>query len=152
MHDPELEGQIRVTVIATGFDSANDEKVIPADFRRVRPRAQPPVEQQAQPVAQPAAAFGGGGSIPVAPPAGGRQTVSPPLQPMRPVMSEEPVDQPVLQPPPAIQVEQSEVRFAAAGGGAPEPVLPLSRFPERTISRDQIEGLDIPTFIRRQMD
>jgi hypothetical protein len=33
-----------------------------------------------------------------------------------------------------------------------EQVLPLTRFPERTVSRDQIEGLDIPTFIRRQMD
>jgi hypothetical protein len=69
-------------------------------------------------------------------------------------MSDEPIDQPVLQPPPApsAQVEQAEVRFATSGVGSSEPVLPLTRFPERTISRDQIEGLDIPTFIRRQMD
>jgi hypothetical protein len=45
-----------------------------------------------------------------------------------------------------------EVRMAAVGGGRAEPVLPLGRFPERIVSRDQIEGLDIPTFIRRQMD
>ena len=63
--------------------------------------------------------------------------------------TDEPMDQPVLQPP---SVEQVEVRLAASGGGAPEPVLPLTRFPERTVSRGQIEGLDIPTFIRRQMD
>jgi hypothetical protein len=33
-----------------------------------------------------------------------------------------------------------------------EEVLPLNRFPERTVSRDQLMELDIPTFIRRQMD
>jgi hypothetical protein len=60
--------------------------------------------------------------------------------------------QPVIEPPPRqIQAEQVEVRMAVAGGGS-EPVLPLSRFPERIVSREQIEGLDIPTFIRRQMD
>jgi hypothetical protein len=40
----------------------------------------------------------------------------------------------------------------AVGGGRAEPVLPLSRFPERTVTREQITELDIPTFIRRQMD
>ena len=146
VHDPSLEGQVRVTVIATGFDSENDEKVIRGDFRRARPRNPVPVEQvapveqhvhQAQGYAQAAAAGGGG--------------VMHPVQTMRP---EEPMDQPVLQPPPhvASPSDTGEVRLAASGGGAPEPVLPLTRFPERTVSRDQIEGLDIPTFIRRQMD
>ena len=76
------------------------------------------------------------------------------MQPVQPAQSEEPMDQPVLQPPPHVapQVEQVEVRLAASGGGAPEQVMPLTRFPERTVSRSQIEGLDIPTFIRRQMD
>jgi cell division protein FtsZ len=105
VHDPELAGKIRVTVIATGFDSAEDEKVIPGDFRRPRPQPQPPVQQ------------------------GHEQVVN---------------DRPV--------VHQLETRMVAAGGGRPEQVLPLTRFPERTVSRDQIEGLDIPTFIRRQMD
>jgi cell division protein FtsZ len=113
VHDPELDGTIRVTVIATGFDSAEDEKVIPGDFRRPRPQPQPP----AQPVHEHVAA-----EMPVA--------------------------------------RQPEARVAAAGGSRQieivppraEQVLPLTRFPERTVSRDQIEGLDIPTFIRRQMD
>jgi cell division protein FtsZ len=120
VHDAELDGQIRVTVIATGFDSADDEKVIPGDFRRPRPQPQPPVQ---------------------------------------------PVHEQIVTERPAAQ--QLEARVAT--GGAPavhmppqmeetmvppraEQVLPLSRFPERTVSRDQIEGLDIPTFIRRQMD
>ena len=105
VHDPDLEGKVRVTVIATGFDSGEDDNVIPGNFRRPLVQPQPP----AQPV---------------------RQTIVPPA-PMQ---------------------EQEEIRVAAAGGGRAEPVLPLSRFPERMISKDQIEGLDIPTFIRRQMD
>jgi hypothetical protein len=35
-----------------------------------------------------------------------------------------------------------------ANGG----VLPLPRYPERIVTRDTIGELDIPTFIRRQMD
>ncbi len=111
VHDPELEGQVRVTVIATGFDSEEDEKVISGNFRRT--------VVQPQPVAQP----------------------------LQQIMSA-----PETIVPPAPTVERSEVRVAAVGAGRPEPVLPLSRFPERRFSRDQIEGLDIPTFIRRQMD
>lgn len=107
VHDPALEGQIRVTVIATGFDSSEEEKVIRPDFRRPRPQA------QAQPVA-------------------------------------EPVAQPLVQQ--AQLAMEPEVRVAAVGGGRAEPVLPLNRFPERMVTREQLMELDIPTFIRRQMD
>jgi len=120
VHDPELEGKIRVTVIATGFDSQEDEKVIAPDFRRMRmePRSNVPL----------------------------------PVEPVASAQSAPAEAQPVLQPPPhTIAAERAEVRMAA-GGGASETVLPLSRFPERIVSREQIEGLDIPTFIRRQMD
>ena len=78
--------------------------------------------------------------------------------PVQPVHAGEGFDQPVLQPPPhqipmPMQAEQRrEVRLAVGGGSVVDPVLPMARFPERTVSRDQIEGLDIPTFIRRQMD
>jgi len=106
VHDPDREGTIRVTVIATGFDSAEDEKVIPGDFRRPRPQPQPPVQ---------------------------------------------PVHEPVVAEMPVV-AQQLETRMVAAGGVRTEQVLPLTRFPERTISREQIQGLDIPTFIRRQMD
>ena len=118
VHDPELDGKVRVTVIATGFDSREDEKVIPGDFRRPRPQAQPHVTAAQEP------------SV---------------------------TDIGVIQ-------QQAEVRAVAGGrreqvsafaepmGGRAEQVVPLSRFPERKVSRDQIEGLDIPTFIRRQMD
>ena len=87
VHDPLLEGKIRVTVIATGFDD-----VIRPDF--------------------------------------GRQTMGQP-QPQRQV-----VEQPLQ----------------AAVGGSPVGVVPLPRLPERVVTREQIGELDIPTFIRRQMD
>ena len=87
VHDPALEGKIRVTVIATGFDD-----VIRPDFGRhsaVQPQRQRQVEQ----------------------------------------------------PPRAVAV-----------GGSPAGVVPLPRLPERVVTREQIGELDIPTFIRRQMD
>jgi cell division protein FtsZ len=86
VHDPELEGQIRVTVIATGFDD-----VLRPDF--------------------------------------GSQPVS--TLPHR-------------------QVQQ--LPQAAVVGGGPASVVPLPRPPERVVTRDQIGELDVPTFIRRQMD
>ncbi len=103
VHDPSLQGKIRVTVIATGFDSAADEKIIPGDFRRTRLQPQPPIPPAQEPAA---------------------------------------VDIPV--------VRQAEAR--AVGGSRTPQVVPFSRFPERPVTREPVAGLDIPTFIRRQMD
>lgn len=124
VHDPALEGQIRVTVIATGFDSSEEEKVIRTDFRRPRPQAQPQVQAQPQPQQHH-------------------------QQPQRAVQS---VAEPVVQPAAQHVPVEEEVRMVAAGGGRPEPVLPLNRFPERIVTREHLTELDIPTFIRRQMD
>jgi len=95
VHDPELEGQIRVTVIATGFDD-----VIRPDF--------------------------------------GKQALS--QLPQRNV-------QPNRQQVP----QQAQQQVAAVGGGSAS-VVPLPRPPERVVTRKQIGELDVPTFIRRQMD
>jgi cell division protein FtsZ len=107
VHDPALQGRIRVTVIATGFDSGADEKVIPADFRRARtqPQAVAPV------------------------------TVPPAQVPVVADIQE---------------VRQAEARVAVGGGRAAQ-VVQMPRFPERPVTREPIAGLDIPTFIRRQM-
>ena len=97
VHDPELEGKIRVTVIATGFDAGNesrDEQVIRPDFRRSTPKgANAPSPSNSQPA-----------------------------------------------------------RWIAVGGGQDEEVMPLRRPPERVVDRSRVGELDIPTFIRRQMD
>jgi cell division protein FtsZ len=108
VHDPELEGQIRVTVIATGFDRSEEGsgKVISGDFgARSNGPARPRMTQTPEPlVRQPKVAVGGGIPIP-------------------------------------------------AGSRAPAPsVAPASRMPERVVTREELGELDIPTFIRRQMD
>jgi len=152
VHDPSLQGKIRVTVIATGFDSAEDEKVIPAaDFRR--PRSQP-APQAVQPAAQaapqaplivPAAQEPILTDIAVMHQAGTRLVAG-----ARPEVV---VPAPRAEPVAAVGGGRTETTGAPGAPGArSETVLPLGRFAERRLSRDQIEGLDIPTFIRRQMD
>ena len=122
VHDPSLEGKIRVTVIATGFDAAEESDVLRPDFRRGQ-----------------AAAHGGGAR---SAPRGGRpeRSATPPAA-EAPQRREEPTPQP--------RVEQQRM---AVGGGPAGGVMPMNRFPERVVTRDTIGELDIPTFIRRQMD
>jgi cell division protein FtsZ len=93
VHDPELEGKVRVTVIATGFGTEIEPKVIKPEFKKTSQTTHRPQQVQAQ-------------------------------------------RQPIL----------------AVGGGAASQVVPLGRMPERVVTREQIGELDIPTFIRRQMD
>jgi cell division protein FtsZ len=51
------------------------------------------------------------------------------------------------------QVQSQPAKRVAVGGGVSESVeLPVQRFPERVVTTEQIRELDIPTFIRRQMD
>jgi cell division protein FtsZ len=96
VHDPTLEGKIRVTVIATGFENAEErtDKVLRPDFRG---RSEPMTLHQRQMERQP-------------------------------------------------QIAQMAV------GAGPNGVVPLQRPPERVVKMDQLGELDIPTFIRRQMD
>src|SRR5690606_7331079 len=107
VHTPELEGKVRVTVIATGVDQGEDDKVISGPF--VRPRTE-------------------------------RKPVSRPT----PAVAE--------QVPARVEIPRTAPSRVAVGGGADEEVVSSMRFPERSVTRAQISGLDIPTFIRRQMD
>lgn len=120
VHDPGLEGKVRVTVIATGFDSSEEEKVIRPDFRR--PQAQATPQAQPKPASEPTK---------VATEPAGRA---------------KPADEDLV-----VMEEQAEPRVAM-GGSRDDAVLPLNRFPETTVSRRELSELDIPTFIRRQMD
>ncbi|HIF57025.1 MAG TPA: cell division protein FtsZ [Gemmatimonadetes bacterium] len=104
VHDPDLEGKIRVTVIATGFDSVKNEKVISSDFQNSKPRS---------------------------------NTIPNP----EPMFAD-------LQ----IQIEEEDEALVGTAVASDEEVLPLNRFPERMVSSNQLLELDIPTFIRRQMD
>ena len=104
VHDPDLEGKIRVTVIATGFDSVENEKVVSSDFQNSKPMSN---------------------TIPNA------ELMLPDLQ---------------------IQIDEEDEALVVASVNGEEEVLPLNRFPERVVSSNQLLELDIPTFIRRQMD
>jgi len=88
VHDPSMEGEVRVTVIATGFGRDEEEAEMVARPRVVR-----------------AASYG---ARPAAVPVGRAAAVAEPLS--------------------------------------------FSRPPQRTIARHHLSDLDIPTFIRRQMD
>ena len=104
VHDPDLEGKIRVTVIATGFDSVENEKVVSSDLQNSKPMSN---------------------TIPNA------ELMLPDLQ---------------------IQIDEEDEALVVASVNGEEEVLPLNRFPERVVSSNQLLELDIPTFIRRQMD
>ena len=112
VHDPTLEGEVRVTVIATGL------------------------EQEAPPqvIARPIAAVGGTLGY-------GTRTV----MPVAAAMASEPAFARVAHGPvAAVARPQQQV-------AAPEP-QPFQRMPQAPVSRHQLTDLDIPTFIRRQMD
>ncbi|MEQ8330453.1 MAG: cell division protein FtsZ [Longimicrobiales bacterium] len=128
VHDPELEGKIRVTVIATGFDTQDEQQVI--DMRRGRTQ---PQTHDVDPAQRPGQGGGHGR---------GPATRNAPPRPQ---------PQPMMQPQTQHVQTTMEAPRMAVGGGR-DAVLPLGRMPERTVTRDQLVELDIPTFIRRQMD
>jgi cell division protein FtsZ len=99
VHEPAMQGEIRVTVIATGFDKA------------IQPGVGAPVIEQAQPLAK---------SSPVIPFPGNR--------PVR-------VSGTIARP-----------------GPSPEAARPRPTGGERSSGSQDLSDMEIPTFIRRQMD
>jgi cell division protein FtsZ len=150
VEDPQLVGKVRVTVIATGFD-ADDEMgaVITPDFRRA-PVSSAPRSRPTPPPAESAS----------------RESVRPaPAAPAAP-MGSRPAPRPQRAPVQA-QFDLGEPRQMAVGGGsmgyggsgqasrAPQAgSRPAMGSPMRTPapSGSDMRELDIPTFIRRQMD
>ncbi len=111
VHDPALEGEVRVTAIATGLVGPGE-----------------PVRSN---IIRPSFPTRSGTSVPV-PPVGSS---------------------------PALAGSGSGAGPAGASGSAGAPrsaplpeAMPFPRSPERVIMRQQLTDLDIPTFIRRQMD
>jgi cell division protein FtsZ len=64
VHDPELDQQIRVTVIATGFDTEVEQGVLRPDFRRPAVPTRT-AEVRSQPQVQRQVAMGGGAPTPI---------------------------------------------------------------------------------------
>lgn len=129
VHDPSLENQVRVTVIATGL-----EQGAPVRDNVIRPqfgvRTKPAHGQQPQRAV----------AMPATPAPSKQRTVVPPS-----------VEQP------ALAGVGADSGYANAGGGRGqsqlfEEALPFARAPQSSIGHKQLTDLDIPTFIRRQMD
>lgn len=147
VHDEGMEGQVRVTVIATGFESDSEREIRP-DFRRSTPpqterKPQPQVNRQVQRQV----AMGGGGSAPAGGATGhgsaGPSAMSPSAAPK------------------SSRAPSSGGRATRGGGGAS---MQMGMMPElgssaprpssappvmRSVAPADIRPLDIPTFIRR---
>jgi cell division protein FtsZ len=118
VHDPSLEGDVRVTVIATGLEQAE-----PVRDNVIRPH------------------FGTRG-VTI-----GSAHASHAAQASH--------HQPAAQP--SLAAVGAEGGYTRAGQSAPRAAdyadaLPFTRAPQSPIGRQQLTDLDIPTFIRRQMD
>jgi cell division protein FtsZ len=144
VHDPSLEGDVRVTVIATGL-----EQEMPMQDNVIRPqfgtRARAGSVQ-----AQAFAAAGAGGAGAMA--AGGSGTRAAGGSGARAAGA---AGAAAGNAAAAAGADQAYGLHAAAGATrTPDYVeaLPFSRPPQAPIGRQQLLDLDIPTFIRRQMD
>ncbi|MEX2285196.1 MAG: cell division protein FtsZ [Gemmatimonadota bacterium] len=111
VHDASLEGEIRVTVIATGLEQ---EEVYARPDNVIRP------------------AFAARPATPASP---------------RPAVAVAMTDP----PKPRVAVSASAAGNTVRAPVYPEPT-PFQRLPQAPIARQQLTDLDIPTFIRRQMD
>ena len=128
VHDPSLEGEVRVTVIATGLVGEEEplaNNVIRAPFGAPPAFAGRSVQPQGRIVQQ------------------GRTA-----QPQQVTVARAAAPQPIMA---VAGATASAVPARAVTGHSPEPV-PFDRPPARQIDRRQLVDLDIPTFIRRQMD
>ena len=110
VHDPSLEGEVRVTVIATGLERE---------------------EVQTGSMVRPMTAVSGLGY--------GTRTVMPAAAPH------------VVEPAAYTRVAAAPAATMSRPVIHPEPT-PFQRQPQQPITRGQLTDLDIPTFIRRQMD
>lgn len=123
VHDESLEGKIRVTVIATGFDQSN-QTAEPEIVRRIDAHRNPLVARE---------------STRTLPGDSGPGAVS--------------AQQPSLfHPPRSTQAQPASEPRKMAVGDDSRDIPSFRRPPERVVSRSEIGDLDIPTFIRRQMD
>jgi cell division protein FtsZ len=118
VHDPALEGEVRVTAIATGLAGAEE----PVRSNIIRPNFP-----------------GRSGTVA----ATGSANLAPAYTGSAPSAA----------PTSSASATSASVTAAGAARSTPAPeALPFQRSPERVIMRQQLTDLDIPTFIRRQMD
>ena len=107
VHDKKLKGQVRVTVIATGFDDVTEAQSSAVDAPIIlNPAYSIAVNQSKTPIQSPVRA----------------------------------------------NVYQGEIAEGVGGEESLAKVVPLTPLTESIITHQEIGELDVPTFIRRQMD
>ncbi|WP_419860587.1 cell division protein FtsZ [Candidatus Palauibacter sp.] len=195
VHDPRLEGKLRVTVIATGFGDMVEDEPVPVAERVIsarkpsprspatpvvigskyeRPnvfddRSAPPTQPESEPVEAPVEVKQAGiafEALAAEEPAG-EPAVGPVFEPTADAATEpEPKPESEAEPEPALEVPVSEGSMPEGVGYEAEPATPDPAaeevtaevepdVPDRdawTDTRVEFEDLEIPTFIRRQMD
>ncbi len=146
VHAPELEGEVRVTVIATGLVTEEERVngvIRPAFGRERQMAAAGGVTAYASGAY---AAVGGGYAThdgPVASTGGYGREAREPRHAPEPRESRTQHERPVSPPSPP-RSGSVDSSYAEA--------LPFPRPPERPLAKHELSDLDIPTFIRRQMD
>jgi cell division protein FtsZ len=133
VHDPTLEGDVRVTVIATGLEQEE-----PVRDNVIRPHFG---TRTTTPAVAHAAHAGKGGAA-----TSQRQSPQAPRQ--------APPARTAAAAPAMARTAAAEPGYSRAGAAAPDfaEALPFPRPPQRAVGAQQLMDLDIPTFIRRQMD
>jgi cell division protein FtsZ len=144
VHNPDLEGEVRVTVIATGLIQEEEQR--PAGFarpgfgrtERVAATAGMGRTGMARPQGNGGNGFGASATV------GGGSPVSGGVSHSAAAATLSGYREPTVaqaQPPRADTIERA---YAEA--------TPFPRPPQRPLARTELTDLDIPTFIRRQMD
>ncbi len=105
VHDPELDQEVRVTVIATGFDTEVEQNVLRPDFRRPATPTRA-VEARPKPQVQRQVAMGGGAPTPIGGGTGGSTMA--PASPSTPRASMAPMT--TVSPPPLPMSSVEDVR------------------------------------------
>lgn len=192
VHDPQLEGKLRVTVIATGFGDMEEDEPAPPVAERVIPAGKAPPLPRATPVVigskyERPSVFDDRSAPPAQPepePVDAPEEVRQAGIAFEALAAEEPTAEPVFEPSPAPATESAPEPEAAPGpapaleppapegsmregsGYEAEPAAPDPAAEEATPdvesdvpdseswtdARVEFEDLEIPTFIRRQMD
>jgi cell division protein FtsZ len=146
VHDEDMEGKVRVTVIATGFEMDLDGGAIRPDFRgATQPGRNPEARPPAKPQVQRQVAVGGGAPIQLG------LGHNPGPRASAPATSAPPVGGRSGQGGMSVSGGMSAPRMGMSGmsSSAPSTGPAAPREPLRSMAPGEIQPLDIPTFIRR---
>jgi cell division protein FtsZ len=128
--DPSLDGVIRVSVVATGMDSASIQQIEPNVERRTTARAEQPRFAEPAPAAQPVA-----------------QTLAEPVA-AAPTQVAAPIVPAPIEAAPVAQEEQADL-YASTPQPAPAPVRTVTKIVDPSVAEDETPLFAEPAYDRR---